>query len=471
MARAVPRRSQLARRLGTVRFDAGLAIMDVTCNRCSTSYEFEETLIAATGTTVKCTQCGHLFKVYRGDSPRDSQSPASPSADPPAALPTRWRVRRADGSLHTLDSLGELTRLINAGQFRREDELSRTGQVWKRLGEISELAALLEPVASARTSDPPLPPPQPLERRPPDARSSAPAPPPPRSRRSTGFEVMGKSVDLEAIATPAQAPLPVLTAAPDIAPAQAPPPPAPADPPAAAPVAGHALQPAASPRAEAITPVPPRSRLWLWVVLVCAAIAGAGGAVTQVLRVETPPAPPPVSPVVSLVARADSALAAFRAPQFEQAIALYRQALPSFPDDAHLLSALSRAYAQYAESLRTSAAISARIANGAKAGASLDDLPEALRLAHVAKLYGQRAAQRNPGNEEAGVALSDALRLTGNLVAARAEIDRVRATQRVPDAETLRVAALLAIDEAKGDLAAGRKLAGLAVAHDPPRAR
>src|SRR6185436_5891055 len=84
-----------------------------------------------------------------------------------------------------------------------------------------------------------------------------------------------------------------------------------------------------------------------------------------------------------------------------------------------------------------------------------------------AKIYGQRAAQRNPGNEEAGVALSDALRLSGNLVAARSEIDRVRATQRVPDAERLRVEALLAIDEAKGRVAAGRPLAALAVAHDP----
>jgi tetratricopeptide (TPR) repeat protein len=56
-------------------------------------------------------------------------------------------------------------------------------------------------------------------------------------------------------------------------------------------------------------------------------------------------------------------------------------------------------------------------------------------------------------------------------VAARAELDRARATQRVLDAETLRVAALLAIDEADGDMSAGRALAERAVAQDPSSLR
>jgi predicted Zn finger-like uncharacterized protein len=37
--------------------------MDVTCERCGTEYEFDETLVASRGTTVKCTHCGHLFRV------------------------------------------------------------------------------------------------------------------------------------------------------------------------------------------------------------------------------------------------------------------------------------------------------------------------------------------------------------------------------------------------------------------------
>ena len=89
------------------------------------------------------------------------------------------------------------------------------------------------------------------------------------------------------------------------------------------------------------------------------------------------------------------------------------------------------------------------------------------RLAEFAKQYAERAAQRNPGNEEASVALSDALRLSGNLVAARAELDRARATEGVAKAETLRVASLLAVDEAGGDFHAGRALAEQAVAREP----
>ncbi len=450
--------------------------MDVTCNRCGTSYEFEEGLVSSTGTTVKCTQCGHLFKVHRG-----SEAPtAGPSAPPtPEAAPpgSRWRVRRTDGSLHTLESLAELTRLIAVGQFRRDDELSRTGQIWKRLGEIQELANLFDSGAhggrgSDRSSDPPALPGLPPARRPGERRSTEPRPieprppaPPPRQRRSSPpermepkerveterFEVMGRAVELG-------------NRAPDAAPAVTP---------AAATRSAPAHAPVVVPRAapELVEPLeagpsPPRSRLWLWVVLVSAAVAGAGGAVTQILgRLDQPPS---VAPSISaLIVQADAALAAYREPRFDEAIALYRKALPSAPDDAHLLSSLSRAYAQYSQSLRTRAEIRAMLRAPLGLQAVETEDPEVERLAQEAKLYGQRAAQRNPGNEEAGVALSDALRLAGNLVAARAEIDRVRATQRVPEAERLRVEALLAIDEAHGRVAAGRKLAAMSVAHDP----
>jgi tetratricopeptide (TPR) repeat protein len=155
-----------------------------------------------------------------------------------------------------------------------------------------------------------------------------------------------------------------------------------------------------------------------------------------------------------LLARGDAELASHRTSHFDQAITAYTKALAYHPDDPHILSSLSRVYAVWSQALR----------DQAQPGA---DDTEGKRLAEQAKLYGERAAQRNPGNEEASVVLSDALRLTGNLVAARAELDRARATEGVPAAETLRVAALLAIDEANGELQAGRSLAEQAVAQDP----
>jgi predicted Zn finger-like uncharacterized protein len=101
--------------------------MDVTCNRCNTEYEFEEALVSARGTTVKCTHCGHLFKVQRalhvaltGDA-------------------SHWTVRQLDGQTHTFEDLSELPSLIRAGKLGRDDALSRTGKLWRKLGDIEEL--------------------------------------------------------------------------------------------------------------------------------------------------------------------------------------------------------------------------------------------------------------------------------------------------------------------------------------------
>src|SRR5690348_3415299 len=39
--------------------------MEVKCERCLTVYEFEDAKVGPQGVTVKCSQCGHLFKVKR----------------------------------------------------------------------------------------------------------------------------------------------------------------------------------------------------------------------------------------------------------------------------------------------------------------------------------------------------------------------------------------------------------------------
>jgi predicted Zn finger-like uncharacterized protein len=420
--------------------------MDVTCTRCGTIYEFEEGLVSTTGTTVKCTQCGHLFKVHRS---------AAGSEPPPAegeSRELRWRVRRVNGSAHMLESLEELTPLITAGQFTPDDEISRTGQVWKKLGDIQELASLFEPAASTRPRRP----------------SEFPGLPPPPATPSSEDE-------------PASASTP-----------PPPPPPAPPKPPAeriprkrtrgaearrAARAASRSVQPSAGDAKAAATPRSPhaedeleapmrtRSRLGLVILigvplLVAAAIAGA-------LALRPSPAETPLveQSARPFLQRGDEALASHLPARFDEAISEYTKALAFHPDDAHILSSLSRVYAVWSQWLGF------RVRALVESGGAADQIEplrsEARRLADQAKLYGERAAQRNPGNEEASVALSDALRLTGNLVAARAELDRARATEGVPSAETLRVAALLAIDEANGDVRAGRTLAEQAVASDP----
>jgi predicted Zn finger-like uncharacterized protein len=116
--------------------------MDVTCNHCGAEYEFEETLISDRGTTVKCTACGHLFKIFHTRPPSDKSLDTKP-----------WLVRKSNGLIEPLESLGELTRLIAKGQYTEDDEISRTSQVWKRLGDIAELQPFFQ--MSRRRSEPP----------------------------------------------------------------------------------------------------------------------------------------------------------------------------------------------------------------------------------------------------------------------------------------------------------------------------
>ncbi len=126
--------------------------MDVTCERCETEYEFDETLVSERGTTVKCTQCGHLFKVY---------PPGGGSAAP-------WRVRTSDGREETLATLRELQRRITRGELTEGDLISRDGTSWKRLGDIAELESFFRAAREKRSREPSAPalappPPSPAE--------------------------------------------------------------------------------------------------------------------------------------------------------------------------------------------------------------------------------------------------------------------------------------------------------------------
>jgi len=290
---------------------------------------------------------------------------------------------------------------------------------------------------------------------------------PTRARRSTSerFHVMGTEVGLEG--TPA-------TPAPSRTKPPAPPPPPSAPAPATAAETEEAdsdsaqtLNRAPAPAARGDEELPqPRtrtSRLWPWLLAVGIPLALAAGIGRTLVERERPR--PPADPARSFLQRGEEALASHLPERFDEAVSEYTKALAYHRDDAHILSSISRVYAVWAQWLRTRARW---LRAAAGSGAELEAVErEASQLADQAKLYGERAAQRNPGNEEASVALSDALRLSGNLVAARSELDRARATEGVAAAETLRVAALLSIDEANGELRSGRSLAEQAVARDP----
>ncbi|HEX5059245.1 MAG TPA: zinc-ribbon domain-containing protein [Kofleriaceae bacterium] len=147
--------------------------MDVRCEKCQTEYELDESRLKPGGVTVKCTNCGHMFKIRKrantnvglaGSSAqanpvdnRRSPSGKQPTvrADSVAEAPVKiadlpsgptsagerqWQVRLENGETKTCRELVALQQWIVAGIATRESLISRTGKTWKRLGDIDELA-------------------------------------------------------------------------------------------------------------------------------------------------------------------------------------------------------------------------------------------------------------------------------------------------------------------------------------------
>lgn len=149
--------------------------MDVRCEKCKTDYEFDDARITEAGVTVKCTTCGHVFKVKKkalvvtvpvsADDGQTSVSPASSVAAPPAGTgafvpsmpgPTpapkdkEWKVRQANGNVFSFKELTTLQKWIVERKVNRDDEISLNGDTWKRLGNIAELASFFQVVDEAQ---------------------------------------------------------------------------------------------------------------------------------------------------------------------------------------------------------------------------------------------------------------------------------------------------------------------------------
>jgi predicted Zn finger-like uncharacterized protein len=112
--------------------------MDVQCERCKTEYEFDDALVSGRGTTVRCTNCGHQFKVRSTDA-------TDPGSD-------QWLVHTGAGHRLTFVSLRELQRAILARQVSRTDVLVRGGGAPRSLGSIAELEPFFEGRAPNRAA-------------------------------------------------------------------------------------------------------------------------------------------------------------------------------------------------------------------------------------------------------------------------------------------------------------------------------
>src|SRR5215510_164473 len=65
-------------------------LMDVRCEKCQTEYELDEARLKPGGVTVKCTNCGHMFKIRKRAITNQGAPP--PSQRPRTASPVHPRA-------------------------------------------------------------------------------------------------------------------------------------------------------------------------------------------------------------------------------------------------------------------------------------------------------------------------------------------------------------------------------------------
>jgi predicted Zn finger-like uncharacterized protein len=126
--------------------------MDVRCPRCQSEYELDDTRVTDEGVTVKCSECQHVFRVKKKAlvmtlPVREDAALGGPL--PAGAPPREWKVRQPNGNIYLCRELTTLQKWIIELKVTRDDEISLTGETWKRLGDIPELASFFQVVEDA----------------------------------------------------------------------------------------------------------------------------------------------------------------------------------------------------------------------------------------------------------------------------------------------------------------------------------
>ena len=459
--------------------------MDVTCERCGTEYEFDETLLSGRGTSVKCTNCGHVFKVYpkaAGEADRTTSS---------------WQLKTTSGFVDTIETLRELQRRISSGELTPADEIARGDEEWKTLGSIPELETFFQAAGvqiESKRIPSPLPPVAPASR----SKESS-LPPGKRPRQPT---LLGVS-PVQRI--PAPAPVPASVSEPASVPEPASEPtPEPAlvdeavdgDPdalPEYMPSVGESSyrspytrdsladtaafepedavfeeQPAVQAPTSTAPPayhdddddipeLPGRGTSPLRWLLIIVAVGGLALVVSQWDRVAHLAG---IGGDPTLIAASldegDAAVAEAYPAAYANAIEAYGRAVEAGGDtDVEVLAKLSNAYALAAQ---------AQLDGGASA--------ESVKALVEGALSTARAANTNDGRSLAAkLATADALRLAGSTEEARERLEDARAMSFSRTAEFYRIDARLSAAEAGGRLESGLRSARQAVELDPDAAR
>ena len=133
--------------------------MKVTCSRCGTEYNFDDSKVTEEGVKVKCTRCENVFRVRKkayaitepvqaGGQPPMTAEPAEDTSSTTysGATPRQWMIRRTSGEKLEFKEMTTLQRWIVEHKVGSEDEISHNGVKWKRLGAIPELGPFFKVV-------------------------------------------------------------------------------------------------------------------------------------------------------------------------------------------------------------------------------------------------------------------------------------------------------------------------------------
>lgn len=119
--------------------------MEVICERCKTLYEFDETLISPRGTKVRCTQCGHMFRVFS-----QQHTNTGASLTPEAWI---WHLKWPDGKREDASALSVVQEMILTGRVTEDVLISRGPDAWKRIGDIAEFNTALLSARERKRAD------------------------------------------------------------------------------------------------------------------------------------------------------------------------------------------------------------------------------------------------------------------------------------------------------------------------------
>ena len=104
--------------------------MDVRCEKCQTEYELDEARLKPGGVTVKCTNCGHMFKIRKRTNtnvgaPVPDAARAKPPSKPAGAMPAQAQ-QTAAGPGYT----GRPDSLLDDGPTTPQDGPTTVDRQW-----------------------------------------------------------------------------------------------------------------------------------------------------------------------------------------------------------------------------------------------------------------------------------------------------------------------------------------------------